>query len=53
MNDSDMLELFDMVEIMDMSVAKGLGQDEIDMLSRNMNIESTNKYYKAFKKVVA
>ena len=52
-NDPDMLELFDMVEIMDMSVAKGMGQDEITMLSENMKLNATNKYYKAFKKVVA
>ena len=38
---------------MEMAVVKGMGQDEIHMLARNMNIESTNKYYKAFKKVVA
>lgn len=52
-NIAKLIELFDLTEIMEMAVVKGMGQDEIDMLSRNMNIESTNKYYKAFKKVVA
>jgi hypothetical protein len=53
MNDSDMVELFDMVELMEMSVIKGMSQDDINMLARNMTIDSTNKYYKAFKKAVA
>jgi cobaltochelatase CobS len=52
-NIAKLIELFDLTEIMEMAVVKGMGQDEINMLSRNMNIESTNKYYKAFKKVVA
>ena len=52
-NIAKLIELFDLTEIMEMAVVKGMGQDEIDMLARNMNIESTNKYYKAFKKVVA
>jgi hypothetical protein len=43
----------DLVKLIDRAVVKGMGQDEINMLSRNMNIESTNKYYKAFKKAVA
>jgi len=52
-NIAKLLELFDLTKIMEMAVVKGMGQDEIDMLSRNMTIDSTNKYYKAFKKVVA
>jgi hypothetical protein len=52
-NIAKLIELFDLTEIMEMAVVKGMGQDEIDMLARNMNIESSNKYYKAFKKVVA
>jgi DNA replication protein DnaC len=52
-NIAKLLELFDLVKIMEMAVVKGMGQDEINMLAGNMKIESTNKYYKAFKKVVA
>lgn len=52
-NITKLKEKFDLVKLMDRAVVKGMGQDEIDMLARNMNIESTNKYYKAFKKVVA
>jgi GTPase SAR1 family protein len=52
-NIAKLIELFDLTKIMEMAVVKGMGQDEIDMLSRNMNIEATNKYFKAFKKVVA
>lgn len=52
-NIAKLIELFDLTEIMEMAVVKGMGQDEIDMLARNMDIDSKNKYYKAFKKVVA
>jgi MoxR-like ATPase len=44
---------FDLVELMEWSVIKGMPQDDINMLARNMTIDSTNKYYKAFKKAVA
>jgi cobaltochelatase CobS len=52
-NIAELLEDFDLTEIMSMAVLKGMAQDDINMLSRNMNIETTNKYYKAFKKAVA
>lgn len=41
---------FDLVEAMQMSVIKGIATDDVLMLARNMNIDSSNKYYKAFKK---
>jgi len=33
---------------MDIAVIKGMPVDEVNMLIGNMNIESNNKYYKAF-----
>jgi cobaltochelatase CobS len=42
-------DMFSLVEIMDMAVIKGIASDDIRMLARNMNIDTQNKYYKAFK----
>jgi midasin (ATPase involved in ribosome maturation) len=44
-------EDFSLVEIMEMAVVKGVAIDDVRMLTRNMKIDSTNKYYKALKKV--
>jgi hypothetical protein len=44
-------EDFDLVEIMEMAVIKGVALDDVKMLARNMKIDSSNKYYKALKKV--
>jgi hypothetical protein len=52
-NIAELIEDFDLVELMEMAVIKGMSQDDINMLARNMTIDSTNKYYKAFKKAVA
>lgn len=52
-NIAKLSDKFDLVELMDMAVIKGMGKDDANMLVRNMNIDSTNKYYKAFKKAVA
>lgn len=52
-NIAKLIELFDLPEIMEMAVIKGMPIDEVQMLAGNMNIDSTNKYYKAFKKAVA
>lgn len=43
---------FSLVEIMKMAVIKGVASDDVRMLVRNMNLDSTNKYYKALKKAV-
>lgn len=40
---------FDLGEIMHMALIKGIAADDVKMLSRNMNIASNNKYYKALK----
>jgi hypothetical protein len=42
-------DMFSLVEIMDRAVIKGTASDDIKMLARNMNIDTQNKYYKAFK----
>ena len=38
-------------ETLKMAVLKGLAADDVDMLARNMNIDSKNKYYKALKEI--
>ena len=40
---------FDLSDIMNMALIKGIAADDIRMLARNMTINSTNKYYKALK----
>ncbi|HSX39121.1 MAG TPA: AAA family ATPase [Candidatus Saccharimonadales bacterium] len=40
---------FDLKDIMRMALIKGIASDDIKMLSRNMNINPTNKYFKALK----
>lgn len=42
-------DMFSLKEIMEMAVIKGVASDDIRMLARNMNINSTNKYLKALK----
>lgn len=42
-------DLFSLEEIMEMAVIKGIATDDVMMLAQNMEIESKNKYYKAFK----
>jgi cobaltochelatase CobS len=44
-------EKYDLAELLEMAVIKGVASDDIKMLARNMRIESTNKYYKALKRV--
>jgi hypothetical protein len=44
---------FEIVEVMEMAVLKGMTGDDVYMLARNMDIDQSNKYYKAFKKAVA
>jgi cobaltochelatase CobS len=44
-------EDFELHEIMEMAVVKGVAIDDVKMLARNMKIDSSNKYYKALKKV--
>lgn len=50
---SELLEDFDIIEVIEWSVVKGMAQDDIYMLTQNMDIDATNKYYKALKKAVA
>ena len=47
---ADLKEDFELVEVLQMAFIKGVASDDIRMLARNMNIDSTNKYYKALKK---
>jgi cobaltochelatase CobS len=42
---------YDLTEVLEMSVIKGVKKEDIKMLARNMRIESTNKYFKALKRV--
>ena len=42
---------FELSEIMDMAVTKGMAKDDIQMLARNIKLSNTNKYYKAFKEL--
>ena len=44
---------FEIVEVMEWAVVKGMAGDDIYMLTQNMDIDVTNKYYKALKKAVA
>lgn len=41
------MEMFDLPEILNMALIKGIAADDIRMLARNMNIKASNKYYKA------
>jgi AAA domain (dynein-related subfamily) len=40
---------FSLVDVLKMAFIKGVASDDIRMLTRNMNIDSSNKYYKALK----
>ena len=40
---------FDIVKVLQMAFIKGIAEDDIRMLWRNMSIDSSNKYYKALK----
>lgn len=42
-------EKFDLIKVMKMALIKGIAADDVRMLTRNMAIESSNKYYKALK----
>lgn len=46
-------DIFDLVEIMEMAVIKGVAIDDVKMLARNMKtrIDTSNKYYKALSQV--
>jgi cobaltochelatase CobS len=48
---ADFQDVFELHEIMEMAVVKGVAIDDVKMLARNMKIDSTNKYFKALKKV--
>lgn len=43
---------FSLVEVINMALIKGIASDDIRMLTRNMSIDSSNKYYKALKQAV-
>lgn len=45
-------DMFSLVEIMEMAVIKGVAIDDVKMLTRNMTINSNNKYYKALRQAV-
>lgn len=42
-------DVFELPEILDMSLLKGMANDDVNMLVRNMSITPSNKYYKALK----
>jgi hypothetical protein len=42
-------DVFELPEILDMSLLKGMAEDDVNMLVRNMSISPANKYYKALK----
>ena len=46
---ADFQDMFSLEEIMEMAVIKGIATDDVLMLASNMNIDSKNKYFKAFK----
>lgn len=43
---------FDLIRIMNMALLKGMASDDVRILTRNMNIDSNNRYYKALKKAI-
>ena len=47
---NELKEDFDLIDVMKMALIKGIASDDIRMLTRNMTIDSSNKYYKALKK---
>lgn len=49
----DIEDGFDLVEVMEWSILKGMDKYDAEMIIRNMTIDSKNKYYQAFKKAVA
>lgn len=51
-NIAKLKEKFDLVKLMNMAVLKGLASDDTMMVTRKMDIDVTNKYYKALKKAV-
>ena len=44
-------EFFSLSEVMEMAIVKGLRADDLTMIVHRMDIEKTNKYYKALKEV--
>ena len=44
-------DLFTLAEVVEMAVVKGLPADDLEMVVRRMDIETTNQYYKALKEV--
>jgi cobaltochelatase CobS len=47
----DLEDVFELPEILDMSLLKGMASDDINMLVRNMSVTPSNKYYKALKEL--
>ena len=46
---ADFQDMLPLKEVMEYAVIKGIDADDVKMLSRNMNLSTTNKYFKAFK----
>lgn len=42
-------DVFELPEILNMSLLKGMAEDDVNMIVRNMSITPANKYYKALK----
>lgn len=49
---ADFQDKLSLKDIMTMAVIKGIESDDVRMLARNMNLATTNKYFKAFKEAI-
>lgn len=45
----DLEDVFELPEILDMALLKGMAKDDVNMLAYNMSVTPSNKYYKALK----
>jgi hypothetical protein len=48
-----LMDAFDLVEVMEMAIIKGMPSDDMIMLANNIEIDRNNKYFTAFKKAAA
>lgn len=46
---ASMQDEFDLVELLDIALLKGMAKDDVRQLTRNLNLPSSNKYLKALK----
>jgi hypothetical protein len=48
---ADFQDMFNIEELLEYAVFKGVAKDDINMLRRNMSLEASNKYFKGLKKL--